>query len=722
MVSRQDPSLPYQQRIDALRATKLRHTALKVQQGGYFDTDDLGYIPWDQPIPFAPQPNHPSGRCYGMRSIGENFRAWLAVCPTYIDPQSSLAGAWITGGIPGVGGWRPEDRPTHLEPTFQEYNIVSPGIGAMGHLGPDMHIGLELGWGGLLRKIRSHRELNGPADTSFYDGEEALVLGVQTFVRRHVALAREMAAQEPQPVLAANLLSIAEMNAWLVERPPRTLREACQFLAWFQSLDKMYGGGGGTGQLDELLRPYYEADRAAGLEDDEAVIWHIASLIVNNPHYAQIGGPAPDGHDLTSPLSFLILEAVHRLRIPSNLAIRVHDGLDPTLLRRAVTYLFEDGTGPSYSCSKGLDEGYARNGTPLPLARMRAKVGCNWTALPGIEYPLQDVTRVCLVSPLLHALGDVVQDGAPEPTMDALWERYVHHLRCAVEAVQKGKDWHMAHQADNSPEIVLNLFCHGPIERGIDVSAGGVDIYDLAMDAVGLATVADSLAAIEQRVVVEQRLTWQNLARHLAHDFAGAEEVRLMLSRSARFGAGGTRGDTWAQRVAGLWTHLVRDIPTPQGYRTIPGLFSHGIVGLYGQGLGATPNGRHAGEPVSHSADPDPGFMPDGAAAPTAKSVAVAAMQCGWGNSVPLQIEFDRRLARDYGGVEAIEAYIRAHNAMGGTLVNINIVSKEQILEAHADPSTHPDLVVRVTGYSAYFSSLSPTYRQQVVDRILAEG
>ena len=73
------------------------------------------------------------------------------------------------------------------------------------------------------------------------------------------------------------------------------------------------------------------------------------------------------------------------------------------------------------------------------------------------------------------------------------------------------------------------------------------------------------------------------------------------------------------------------------------------------------------------------------------------------------------------GGVEAIEAYLKAHNAQGGTLVNINVISKEQVLDAHQHPDKYPDLVVRVTGYSAYFRSLSPEYRQQVVDRILAE-
>ncbi len=74
------------------------------------------------------------------------------------------------------------------------------------------------------------------------------------------------------------------------------------------------------------------------------------------------------------------------------------------------------------------------------------------------------------------------------------------------------------------------------------------------------------------------------------------------------------------------------------------------------------------------------------------------------------------------GGVEAVEALILAHNRQGGTLINMNVISKEQILEAHEDPSTHPDLMIRVTGYSAYFKSLSREYRQPIVDRILAES
>ena len=133
------------------------------------------------------------------------------------------------------------------------------------------------------------------------------------------------------------------------------------------------------------------------------------------------------------------------MRIPANFALRVHEGMDPALLRRAVTYLFKDGTGVSFACSKGLDEGFARNGVPIQLARMRAKVGCNWTALPGIEYPLQDVTRLCLVTPLLLSIDDLMANEGGPRTMEALWARYEHHLSTSVDVVKEGKDCHMIH-------------------------------------------------------------------------------------------------------------------------------------------------------------------------------------------------------------------------------------------------------------------------------------
>jgi formate C-acetyltransferase len=322
---------------------------------------------------------------------------------------------------------------------------------------------------------------------------------------------------------------------------------------------------------------------------------------------------------------------------------------------------------------------------------------------------------------MLFAIDDMLDNSNEENNMANLWKHYIKHLNIIIDCIKDGVDWHVKYKRFNKPEIVLNLLCHGPVERGLDMSAGGVDIMNFACDASALATVANSFAAIEQRVEREKRLTWQELQAALKSDFAGdgGEEIRLMLSSVPQYGAGNTAADGYAERISAVYGVIMRGTPTKDGYIILPGLFSHGDIYMLGRDLGATPNGRKAGEPVSHSADPDPGFMPGGGTAPTAKANAVARVQNGWGNSTPLQIDIDARLANEMGGIENIKAYIRAHNQMGGTLININVVSKEKILEAHKDPLKYPDLVVRVTGYSAFFHSLSPEYRQQVVDRWL---
>ena len=151
----------------------------------------------------------------------------------------------------------------------------------------------------------------------------------------------------------------------------------------------------------------------------------------------------------------------------------------------------------------------------------------------------------------------------------------------------------------------------------------------------------------------------------------------------------------------------------------LPGLFSWALTLALGRGLGATPNGRHAGGPISHGPNPDPGFRKDGA--PTALATAVATVQPGYGNTAPMQLDLDPGLSSETGGLERVAALVRGHFALGGTQINLNVLDKAQVLEAHEDPTRYPDLVVRVTGFSAYFASLSPEFRQMVVDRLIAE-
>ncbi len=192
-----------------------------------------------------------------------------------------------------------------------------------------------------------------------------------------------------------------------------------------------------------------------------------------------------------------------------------------------------------------------------------------------------------------------------------------------------------------------------------------------------------------------------------------------MMRSIPRYGHGGTLGDAYATRITETFTELVKEAPTPEGRNMIPGLFSWANTIPMGKSVGATPNGRRAGDPISHGANPDPGYRKDGA--PTAMAVAIANSQPGWGNTAPMQMELDPALSKDEGGIESVANLIKTHFDLGGTQINLNVLDKQKVLEAHKDPSKYPDLIVRVTGFSAYFASLSPEFRQLVVDRILKE-
>jgi formate C-acetyltransferase len=209
---------------------------------------------------------------------------------------------------------------------------------------------------------------------------------------------------------------------------------------------------------------------------------------------------------------------------------------------------------------------------------------------------------------------------------------------------------------------------------------------------------------------------------YLDSNWAGTEgeAARLAMRTLPRFGSGDSLADEWAARIARTFTELVAEKPTPRGYRMVPGLFSWAMVIAFGKRLGATPNGRRAGEPVSHGPNPEPGFNGGKPGTPTQMAQAVAAVQCGFGNAAPLQLDLDPGLGHSREGLRQVEALLRTHFGLGGTMVNLNVLDRETLLAAQQDPARYPDLIVRVTGFSAYFASLSEAMRQFVVDRVIA--
>ena len=719
--------MTYRERIGEVVRHKNEHNRIKLEKygrNGYFDTDDKGMVPAPEGFEWKPKHVHPSGGWYGAENIGQDYGELLSVHPTYIDKYSALAGAFMTNAsfARGPNGtWHPDYPFPHLKKKHKLYDIVS-GIGNQHHFNHDVeNIGFKLGWGGILDKIRHYRDVykDEPEKVKFLNGEENVILGIQSWIRRNAEAAAEMALSESDPDLKENLEEIAAVNFKIVNDPPETFHEACQFLAWFCMQAVMFNGSGAGGPLDIMLKPFFDRETAAGTLSEERATYIIASLLVKDNQYYDIGGVLPDGSDRTNRVSFLVLEAAHWLRIPNAICVSVHKDMDMELMNLAVKYLFEDKHGsPSFIGLKAMVEGYMKNGYDAETARQRYKTGCHWCALPGTEYPMNDTVKINFAKVFEVSFRTMMDDPTDSPSVARLWEIFKSRVLDAVDCVADSIDWHMAHISKFSPEMALNFMCHGPIERGLDIADGGVDNYNMCVDGAGLGVAADCFASLKQRIEDEGRMGWEDIDALLKNDWQGAEDVRQMFKSTPRYGSGGSEADEYAVNIINWFTYCVKRRKTDDGYNMIPGLFSWANTLPMGKVVGATPNGRKAGAPITHGANPEPGFKETGAL--TAMAHAVSSVQPLWGNAAPIQLEIDPILGKDEGGVEKMVDFLTTYcNEMDGTLVNINILDKETILDAHAHPENHPDLVVRVTGFSSYFSNLSPAFRQLVVDRII---
>lgn len=710
----------YRQRMESLRKTKQKHTFAKREQKGYTDEDDYGNIPVPPEFCFRPQPNSPNGGIYGYDGLSRALEGMLDAYPIYVDPLEMLCGRWskLLTDYRADTRWDEVRFPYDDLKPLQEFYDITSGLDNEAHCTPDFRIGLRLGFGGLLEKVRFYRCLN-PDRSEYYDAEERVLLAIQRFIGRHIEKIKALLAVEDRPEIRDSLHQMLVANENIVSHPPETFLEACQWTAYFANVSRAYNRDGAGYQLDVVLTPYYEHDVAAGTLDDEKATFILANLLLIDTRYYQIAGVDAFDRDQTCRLSYLILEAAHWLRGTANLTVRVHENVSREFLRTAVTYLFRDRCAwPRFCGDDALVKGFLQNrGVDKRLARERVASGCNWLCVPGREYCINDTVKINIARVFDVAFHDMM-DSHSQPSTQLLMDYFRRHLERAVDVTARGVALRLAHIEQVQPELLINLLTHGSIESGTDISRCA-QLHTIGVDGAGLAVVADSFAALEQRVERERLVGWEEVHQALHEDFAGiqGERLRQMLAASERYCQGGSLGDRWARRVTECFRQLVHNQPMPEGSQLVPGWFSWSRTILYGQRVDATPNGRHAHTPISHGANPVPGFRKDGAV--TAQSTGFASVQLSLGNTAPLQLEFDPRISEEEGGIERILQLILQHFRLGGTLVNINVLDGEKLLAAHKNPALYPDLVVRVTGFTAYFVSLSRQFRQLVVDRFL---
>lgn len=720
-----DRTFTYDERIALLRARKVEQTEEKARAGGA-DEDDYGLIVQDE-FDYKLKPSHPNGSIYGYKAWTENYCAILKDHPIYVDPLDAFTAKgflFLERLRPKDKKWNPDYPYDDLQAIFNRYQVIS-GIDNCHHFTPDLCIGMELGWGGILKKLKEQKELHDESHLDFYNAEIAVVEAIIAFIYRAGDVLAEKAELEQNVQLKENLLQMADINHRICSEPPKTFREAVQWSNWFSMVSRTYNRGSAGGQLEDMFNSFYERDIAAGILTDEEAVFYLACMFLQDSRYWQICGPDADDNDTTCRLSYLALEAADKINIACNLTIRYHDKLDPVFFRKSIEYLFKNKQGwPRYSSDKALMDGFMRCGYDKDLARRRVAAGCHWMCIPGMEYTMNDTVKVNLAKVFEVAFDEMMASAdTVEPSIDALWAQYQKHLKIAVDATGAGIIHHLTYQTKSQPELILNLFQHGLIEKGVNITDGGANYYNMCVDGSGIAVVADSFAACQQRIDEEKRMSYADLAKVLDANYEceDGEYIRQMMLSSQRYGGGDTLGDEWAVKVKDLWTDLVRDLvrqhqDNPKHVNFIPGFFSWSNTILLGSILKATPNGRKKGEPINHGANPNSGFRKDGAV--TSMCNSIAAVQPNYGNCAPVQLEVDPGITNDPEGVEKMCAMVRGILKSGNTLLNINIIDAQKILEAHKDPYKYPDLVVRVTGFTAFFAMLSEKFRELVVERI----
>jgi pyruvate-formate lyase len=709
--------MTYLDRMQALHQKKVEHTLEKTKINGYMDADDYGTIPLPANYRFEPICNLQDSIC-GAAANSENFEKMLQQLPVYVDPLEPMCGRWsdmlpLYRNNPFEKAYPYDD----LKAEQKKFGIVS-GIGADAHFACDYSIGLNLGWDGLLEKIEHFRPLH-PESTVFYDAEARVIRAIQAWMQKHLDKIDCLLDKEKRPEILQSLTEMRQAMQHILHSPPRTFLEACQWIAFFSIVSRIYDRDGAGCCLDRVLYPYYLKDLRDGSLTDEKAVFILADLLLIDPHYYQLSGEDENGEDTTNHLSYLILDAAHLLDSSANLTIRIHDKIDQEFLRKGVSYLFNDRKGwPRFSGAKGLLQ-YARNsGVPEAYAHKRIAVGCNWMALPGLEYPLNDCVKINIARIFDLSFHEMMATDK-QPSTERLFDSLEKNIVEAIAVTAKGINHHLDHQHEVMPELVMNLMMQHTLEEGQDITQCA-ELLTIGVDGVGLGTVADSFAALEQRIEKEGRTTWAEVYDALNADYEGTkyERLRLMLKSSQRYCQGEqSLGDRWAQRLSEMYARKVKEQTMPGSRQLIPGWFSWSSTIAFGQEVGATPDGRHKGAPITHGANPNPGFRKDGAA--TAMATGIARIQTNYGNTCPWQVELDPKLSVEEGGIDRVLQLLKTHVEMGGTLININILDRDTLMEAHADPMTHPDLVVRVTGFTAYFATLSPEFRQLVVDRFL---
>jgi formate C-acetyltransferase len=603
-----------------------------------------------------------------------------------------------------------------------------------------------------------------PFDTGNYIRKrpflEAVILvcdAMVTFARRYAEQARSMARAEPSTERRDELLAIAAICERVPEHPARTFHEAVQsqwFVQTVSRLEQAVGGVVSNGRIDQYFYPYYKKDIAEGrITDDDALvllesIWigmarnvdvyskpGQPSLTDGFAHWeaTTIGGLTADGRDATNELSYLILRS--KREFPLNypdLSARIH-ARTPDAFLHAICETIKEGTGfpklffdeeiiPSL-LAKGADAGEANDYcvTGCTEVKMLNKdavaTGCAWINLGAmLEMALHDGR--------MKFYGDErvgVSSGDPRSftSYTQLWDAFrlqAEHVMKHTFIQQFLADTLKPHHIASPMFSMLHDLCMADCK---DIHSGPINgaVYLGFFDIMGFGTVIDSLAAIKKLVFDDKKLTTSDLLEVLDADFEGREDIRQLCLHAPKYGNNDPYADAIGRDIEECFARLAHGHTTAFGgeldvrYVSVTSHVPLGVV------VGATPDGRKAGEPLSESISPSQGRDVRG---PTATLASIANTKCAQYKERAarlLNMKLSPASVAGPAGTKKLMALIRSVCDMKMWHIQFNIINRETLLAAQKNPEKYRNLLVRVAGYSAYFVDLTPALQNEIIRR-----
>jgi pyruvate-formate lyase len=516
--------------------------------------------------------------------------------------------------------------------------------------------------------------------------------------------------------------ALAAIAGWVAEAPPRTFHEALQLVYFthlvFESEDRHAMA---LGRIDQYLFPFYQRDLAAGrLTREEALdlLCHLWVKVAENGGVQNIciGGVTPEGADATNELSYLCLEATRLVQSPAtNLSARLHDE-SPEAFLRACFQTIRTGVGfPAIFNDHVLIPGLVEIGIPLEVARDHCMVGCIETMLAGRQAAWSD-GRFNMPLQLMKAMQAL--RGRADITYDLLVEAFLAEMRDALAAYCRDFNAYIAHYpAARFPDPFLSALTRDCLGRARDINDGGADFPRMHGIAImGLGTTADALAAVKTLVFAQGRLTYDALMAALDADFQGHEAVQALLERGAP--KYGNDDDAVDEIAAFLVDWSARECLRHQiagGGRFVSAMAANTSNIPAGKEVGATPDGRRAFTPLSDAASPSFGRDTHG---PTAflNSVAKPDYQCVLTGSV-VNMKFEPEHFAGPEGEGIFLALMKTFIRYRVQELQFNFTGNEALLDAQQHPDRHRNLVVRVSGFSAYFVELDSEVQHDVIRR-----